>query len=101
MTVLAFPEKQKEQTEKTLAGSARCLVYHHEWVAVAPVGTLWLDCPACGSGKGFMKYPCGPSAEKDIWHCGCGSDTFYITREEISCCVCGSAQLFPPPAPIR
>ena len=42
----------KADREPHLSGAAVCLACKHEWVAVAPVGTVWMECPACSLERG-------------------------------------------------
>ena len=46
MAVIDFT-KAKAELDPHISGDARCLACKHEWVAVAPIGTIWLECPAC------------------------------------------------------
>lgn len=48
-------------------GPALCMVCGHHWVASAPEGTTWLECPQCG----------------------CGNFLFQVTPEGIYCPRCG------------
>ena len=50
--VVAF--KPREIEEPHLAGEAECTACGHRWAAVAPVGTVHLDCPACDRLQGKM-----------------------------------------------
>ena len=80
----------KEENGPHLAGSARCISCRHEWVSVAPVGTVWLDCPSCGMAKGRLVNP----VLKDglHWHCLCGNDIFYCHADGFYCPNCGEWQ---------
>jgi len=40
-----------------VSGEAACLLCGHMWVAVAPVGTVVLECPGCHSMAGRFLYP--------------------------------------------
>lgn len=69
-----------------LSGEAFCVGCGHEWVAVAPVGTIELECPSCHVVKGLMKYGC----ELDTaWTCGCGCYVFMISPNGVICWHCG------------
>ena len=87
--------KSKAQIEEDniphLSGTAVCMQCKEEWVAVVPAGTVWLECPKCGSMKGLMKYSC---ERKDTmhWTCQCGSQLFHITQEGTYCPNCGTWQ---------
>lgn len=75
-----------------LSGEARCLTCGHTWVAIAPSGTVWLECPECKTEKGRF---CGPVEESgEHWTCNCGCDLFHISRKGIYCPNCGVRQNF-------
>lgn len=78
-----------------LSGRARCCACRHEWVAVAVVGTTWLECPGCGTNKGRYLNDVVPSDPAGWWQCGCGCDVFRVTRAAIYCIDCGKEQVFP------
>lgn len=87
---LATIRRQKaEADEPAMTGQARCLDCRHEWTAVAPIGARWLECPACGLGKGQFVKPIYPD---EVWTCACGNDLFVLGRNNIFCPVCGSPQ---------
>ena len=90
MTVVPF----KKSADPHLAGEAKCLACGNKWVAVAPVGTCALECPACGTWKGAFMAFCRPD-NGDIWVCKCGSDLFYFTRSGGFCASCAAPQVFP------
>lgn len=74
-----------------LSGEAICIDCGFKWIAVAPVGTDWLECPECGLMRSRMKYPVirGDTAH---WTCKCGNDLFYITPDFTYCPNCGGVQ---------
>ena len=91
MGVLQF--KRKEPDEPHLSGNAQCIGCKHRWVAVAPVGTMELDCPECGLNKGRFRNVCMPEKTKEIWVCGCGCDLFVVVKTDGYMCVnCGLYQ---------
>src|SRR5688500_17935527 len=47
----------REANSPHLSGEAKCAKCGREWVAVCPVGTVWLECPGCGSECGVMRGP--------------------------------------------
>lgn len=70
-----------------LSNRAKCLTCRHEWMATAPVGTTWLECPACSF---YMGRFIGPVGKTDtFYHCQCGNDLFLVTTSVIFCGVCG------------
>jgi Zn finger protein HypA/HybF involved in hydrogenase expression len=92
LMVIDFHQK-KEEKEKNphLEGKARCLDCKHEWEAVAPAGTEWLECPECHSIKGRFVYHFEPETFTK-WVCNCGNDLFYATPDGYFCPNCGEWQ---------
>ena len=80
----------KEAREPHNTGKARCIDCKHEWVAVAPVGTVWLICPACVLERGRFIYQ--HQREGAHWTCHCNNDLFYVTPEGCYCPNCGEWQ---------
>jgi hypothetical protein len=80
------------------SGEARCIACGHEWVAVAPVGTVHFECPACGTSRGTYKNPVGAAPGDRVYQCTCGSENFFFKLSEddgrtlILCSGCGEAQ---------
>lgn len=89
MTVLDLAAARKDR-EPHLSGAARCLACRHEWVAVAPTGVTWMECPACTLERGRMV----AQAERNEphWHCGCGNDLFFVVADGMYCPNCGDWQ---------
>jgi hypothetical protein len=79
--------KPSNDSQAMLRNIAKCLICRCEWPATAPVGTTWLECPAChllgGRFIGTVNLP------GDHWHCMCGNDLFKIMRDRTYCPVCG------------
>ena len=71
-----------------ITGLAKCLACKHEWQAVAPIGTVSLECPTCALDKGVFDAVTVP--EVPILECACGCRHFFV-RENwlVSCCLCG------------
>jgi Zn finger protein HypA/HybF involved in hydrogenase expression len=84
--ILLFKIPDKEDPH--VSGKARCMTCQHEWVAVAPIGTDWLECPKCGGMKGFFKFQC--EQEGEHWRCKCGSWLFAITQNGVYCPNCAA-----------
>lgn len=96
MSVIEFrPREPKPADDSHNSGKARCLDCTHEWVAVAPGGTTWLECPQCKTFKGRYLGPCQRAKGADHWHCACGNDLFHAMREGVYCPCCGEWQQFP------
>lgn len=77
-----------------ISGQAFCIHCDHEWVAVAPSGTVDMECPKCHTMKGLFKYPCAPSDGQETWECNCGNQLFYIRPEGHLCPNCGIYQSY-------
>lgn len=73
-------------------GRARCIACQHEWVAVARVGEVWLQCPNCETVKGLFQFSCSVPDGGVIWKCLCGSEAMFISPANIRCCSCGKPQ---------
>ena len=82
--VVPFPEKEYPH----LSGKAFCSACDHDWEAVAPVGTVLLECPSCGTNKGRFLEFCLP--ENDVyWECKCGCCAFVVLSNSYMCSNCG------------
>ena len=85
------PFKPEEIVEH-LSNTAKCLTCRHEWQAVAPTGTTWLECPACTLLTGRFV---GPVHKEGLyWMCKCGNDLFYVAPTGGYCGVCGIETTF-------
>jgi len=71
-----------------MEGPAKCLVCKHEWHAVAPLGTVALDCPECHTSKGVFVYMVVPEI---CFQCRCGEYLFHLHPNGAQCCNCGIA----------
>ena len=92
--VVSLAAHREEQGQHG-TGVARCLACKHEWSAVAPIGTVALTCPGCGSGKGMFKYAYSPEVGETCFSCLiCTSQHFYFVQQNnavhITCAGCGS-----------
>lgn len=89
-TVLDLSAARKERTPH-MHGPARCLGCQHEWEAVASVGAVWLQCPACSVDRG--RFISGTDrGEASRWTCHCGNDLFRIIPAGTYCPNCGEWQ---------
>lgn len=89
-TVTSLEQWKQAQTPHT-SGEAFCMTCDHNWVAVAPVGTVDLECPACHSMKGKFKFH-HLRVEDDHWTCNCGNQFFHVTKKGTYCPNCGEWQ---------
>lgn len=87
MTVIDFMAAKRERDPHS-TGLAVCLDCKHEWTAIVPAGTIWLECPACSLVRGRFKY--NHEREGDHWHCYCGNYLFAVTEEGTYCPNCGT-----------
>lgn len=81
-------------SELTMTGDAFCIGCDYQWVAVAPVGTVQLECPGCRSMKGIWKFCCKPEPDLLVRECNCGNQLFYLTPEGHCCANCGTYQRY-------
>lgn len=86
--------KAKEEREPHLCGKAVCMHCQYglegEWEAVAPVGTVFLQCPQCSLIKGIYV---NPILDEENWECNCGNGFFaYSHRLGMYCPNCGVTQ---------
>ena len=81
---------KKLEDSPHISGRARCLDCKHEWFAVAPISTTWMECPKCSLIRGRFIY----QHERDRlhWECKCGCDLFCVTSEGYYCPNCGEWQ---------
>lgn len=91
MTVIDL-KQYREENSPHLSGAAHCLNCQHDFQAVAPVGTTWLDCPACKLKR--ARYLERVQNNCQHWTCKCGCDLFYITPTNYYCPNCGTSQDF-------
>lgn len=82
---------EKMDEENWLSGMAHCIRCGYEWVAVAPVGSIWLYCPGCGCLAGAYQ---GCVRNGDArWTCNCGNYLFALNENmELYCPNCGTVQ---------
>lgn len=84
-------QKEREDRRPHLSGQACCMLCAHEWIAVAPVGETWVECPVCHAHKGYLTYPVQRLGLE--WQCACGNDLFRITPDGPYCPNCGVRQI--------
>lgn len=79
MTIIDLAAKKLERSPH-MTGPAQCLSCKHEWTAVAPVGTVALDCPACGGHKGQFEYLVDAPEDSAFFQCHCGNSLYRHIR---------------------
>lgn len=83
--------KAKQDRQPHLSGKARCLACKHEWDAVAPQGTLDLECPECATTRGVWKHPFSADVGQKLFVCNhCECDHFVIQPHRVICIGCGT-----------
>jgi hypothetical protein len=93
MSVIPFKRPvPKDETEPHGSGEAFCIACSHTWQAVAPVGTVDLECPSCHCHKGKWKFEFYPSESQLVRVCDCGNQLFYLTPDGHLCANCGIYQ---------
>tara|TARA_Y100000815_G_C13263217_1_gene470132 strand:- start:118 stop:429 length:312 start_codon:yes stop_codon:yes gene_type:complete len=84
----------REERSAHVCGTAKCLQCRHEWEAVAPVGTIDLECPECSLPRGIWKYNFGPMEGDQMLVCDCGNDALsaYLRHGKmcVKCMACGT-----------
>lgn len=95
MSVIDFAAAKKER-EPHWTGTVRCVGCQHEWEGVAPIGTMWVDCPECGLPKGHPKHPFGAQEGDLVFRCLCGSEALTAYQHKgrffLKCMACGIDQ---------
>ena len=89
MPVIDLAQARADRTPH-LGGEAKCLACSHEWAAVAPVGVMVLQCPACSLERG--RFTGNVIRAEKHWTCHCGNDLFHICPEGTYCPACGEWQ---------
>jgi hypothetical protein len=87
MSVIDFKRAVEQRSQHT-SGDARCLQCGHEWIAVAPVGEVWLECPECKILRGSFIEPAYPH-DGAVWQCNCSNQLFLLTPDGPMCPKCG------------
>lgn len=83
-----------EMHEPMSEGVAICFGCKNEWIAVTPLGTTRLVCPACLAEKGVFRYEHMPSAGELERVCNCGNKLFCLTTVGHLCPNCGAYQSY-------
>jgi DNA-directed RNA polymerase subunit RPC12/RpoP len=85
----------REERQPHWQGVARCVGCQHEWEAVAPMGTVWLECPECGMPKGHPKHPFGCDVGDAVLVCtDCAGEAITAYKRKgrmwVRCMGCGA-----------
>lgn len=97
MTVISLAAAREER-QPHWSGTVHCVGCQHEWVGVAPMGTMWLDCPNYELPKGHPKHLFGADVGDSEFSCVCGGQalTAYVRakgqRFFLRCMACGTDQ---------
>lgn len=96
--VVSLNDRRQEKSPH-LSGKCRCAACGHVWQAVAPIGTMNLECPECLTMRGLWMHPFGPADGNLIYSCTlCDSTCMTAWRTKASpevrimCVGCGSPQ---------
>lgn len=94
MSVVEFRRPEAKVDEEWASDEAICIGCGHRWVAVAMVGTRWLECPSCHADKGIFKKPFGAGEGDEVFVCGaCDSEALTAYRHKglfyLRCMNCG------------
>lgn len=84
MGVASLADARRERTPH-MSGAAACMVCHHSWVGVAPLGVHEMECPKCHATKGYFVAPVQRAGDR--WECNCGCYVFHISRDAGPYCV--------------
>lgn len=72
-----------------ITGNALCLTCGNKWVAVAPIGTVELECSECSECHTFKGVFEGMTCPNTLYECVCGNHHFYIDPTGPMCSRCG------------
>lgn len=93
MTVVSFAAAREER-QPHWTGEAYCVGCQHSWQAVAPMGTMILDCPACSLPKGMPRHPFGADEGDRLLTCNCGCEALTAYQRHgrmwVRCMGCGT-----------
>lgn len=89
-----IPFRRREPEVQVGGGPAFCLSCDHAWEAVAPTGTIHLECPACRRMTGHFRFEYQPAPGQQVRTCRCENQLFYLTREGHLCASCGVYQRY-------
>jgi hypothetical protein len=92
MTVISL-SAARDARKPHWEGPCKCIGCGHEWHGVAPIGTMWVDCPSCELPKGHPKHPFGAQEGDLIFTCNCGSEALTAYQRKgrfyLRCMACG------------
>lgn len=80
-------EKERLDRSPHLVGKAICINCNHQWTAIAPVDTKWMECPECHLMRGhYFHHAAAP--EEYLYTCECGNQLFMVTASGMWCPNC-------------
>jgi len=80
--------KVEPRIDRLIVSPATCLHCGHEWEDQSFENEYSAaECPKCKRCSGIPKHLITP--EEDWWHCNCGNDLFFVTRNGFFCPRCG------------
>lgn len=91
--ILPFKPVEPDAKKPHVSGSATCQQCRYRWEAVAPVGTVEIQCPKCLTMKGLYMY--GHEDPGGSLMCECLCQVFTISRDRVICWRCGREQILP------
>ncbi len=97
MDLYTFTPKKKNKPEKDSGygqGEAFCIGCQHKWQAVAPAGTVVMECPNCKTMKGRYMFEFYPAMGVEVRACACDNRLFYLTKQGHLCANCGTYQRY-------
>lgn len=92
--VVRFKRPDEKPRDPHLAGEAKCIGCGEEWHAIAPVGTVTLECPQCNAMRGVWRYPVRANEGDLLYRCKCGCEALTAYQREgffyVKCMACGT-----------
>lgn len=94
MTQVISLAQAREERKPHWTGTCKCIGCGHEYVGVAPLGVMFIDCPECGLPKGHPKHPFGAQEGDLFFRCVCGSEALTAYKRggyfRTMCMACGT-----------
>ena len=100
--IIKFDKNRKRKKRKepepslpevsNLEGPAECLHCRKVFMAIAPVGHVFIKCPDCHVEKAVFRTHVLPEESEEILLCTCGSWVWSVTKSTLVCVICGMGQ---------